>query len=213
MTRSATTISPIANRGSSPPAAPEKTTVRQPNRSARSVVTSAALTLPIPEPASTTSCPSIVPVTKTVCAASSLRESARIARRCASSCGMAQISPMVTPQCASPLAVEQRQANVIGDQRLGQPLTGARIGPSGAMSSPCAPTHAIAAPPRPRTGRLPRGAVRRAHPRIGQIPVDCEILATADGNQRLIILSAQPASESYGKLKLLGVLGHHEVGT
>lgn len=51
------------------------------------------------------------------------------------------------------------------------------------------------------------------HPQIGPIPVDCEILATADGNQRLIILSAQPASESYNKLKLLSVLGDQEVGT
>jgi transcriptional regulator with XRE-family HTH domain len=50
------------------------------------------------------------------------------------------------------------------------------------------------------------------HPRIGPIPVDCEILATADGNQRLIILSAQPASDSYNKLKLLSVLGDQEVG-
>jgi transcriptional regulator with XRE-family HTH domain len=50
------------------------------------------------------------------------------------------------------------------------------------------------------------------HPRIGPIPVDCEILATVDGNQRLIILSAPPTSESYGKLKLLGVLGDQEVG-
>jgi transcriptional regulator with XRE-family HTH domain len=50
------------------------------------------------------------------------------------------------------------------------------------------------------------------HPRIGPITVDCEILATADGDQRLIILSAPPATEAYGKLKLLGVLGDHEVG-
>jgi hypothetical protein len=50
------------------------------------------------------------------------------------------------------------------------------------------------------------------HPRVGRISVDCEILATADGNQRLVILSAPPASESYGKLKLLGVLGEQEVG-
>src|SRR6267378_236075 len=107
ITRSATTTSPIESVGSSPPATPEKTTVRQPNRSASSVVTSAALTLPIPEPASTTSCPSIVPVSKTVCATSSLWESVRVARKCASSCGIAQISPMVTPQCALPLAVEQ----------------------------------------------------------------------------------------------------------
>ena len=50
------------------------------------------------------------------------------------------------------------------------------------------------------------------HPRVGPITVDCEILATADGDQRLVILSAQPASESYGKLKLLGVLGDQQVG-
>jgi transcriptional regulator with XRE-family HTH domain len=50
------------------------------------------------------------------------------------------------------------------------------------------------------------------HPRVGRISVDCEILATADGNQRLVILSAPPASESYGKLKLLGVLGEQQVG-
>jgi transcriptional regulator with XRE-family HTH domain len=50
------------------------------------------------------------------------------------------------------------------------------------------------------------------HPRVGRISVDCEILATADGNQRLVILTAPPASESYGKLKLLGVLGEQEVG-
>ena len=50
------------------------------------------------------------------------------------------------------------------------------------------------------------------HPRLGSVTVDCEILATADGDQRLIILSAPPASEAYGKLKLLGVLGDQEVG-
>ena len=50
------------------------------------------------------------------------------------------------------------------------------------------------------------------HPRVGRITVDCEILATADEGQRLVILTAPPASESYGKLKLLGVLGDQEVG-
>lgn len=50
------------------------------------------------------------------------------------------------------------------------------------------------------------------HPRVGRISVDCEILATADGNQRLVILSAPPASESYGKLTLLGVLGEQHLG-
>jgi transcriptional regulator with XRE-family HTH domain len=50
------------------------------------------------------------------------------------------------------------------------------------------------------------------HPKVGRISVDCEILATADGNQRLVILSAPPASEAYNKLKLLSVLGDQEVG-
>jgi transcriptional regulator with XRE-family HTH domain len=50
------------------------------------------------------------------------------------------------------------------------------------------------------------------HPRVGRVTVDCEILATADEGQRLVILRAAPASESYGKLKLLGVLGDQEVG-
>jgi transcriptional regulator with XRE-family HTH domain len=50
------------------------------------------------------------------------------------------------------------------------------------------------------------------HPQIGPVTVDCEILATAQNDQRLIILSAQPATEAYGKLKLLGVLGDQEVG-
>jgi transcriptional regulator with XRE-family HTH domain len=50
------------------------------------------------------------------------------------------------------------------------------------------------------------------HPRVGRITVDCEILATADEGQFLVILSAPPASESYNKLKLLGVLGDQEVG-
>ena len=77
MTRSATTTSPIDSAGSRPPATPEKTIVRQPNRSASSVVTIAALTFPIPEPASTTSWPSSMPVTNRVCATASVWVSAR----------------------------------------------------------------------------------------------------------------------------------------
>lgn len=49
------------------------------------------------------------------------------------------------------------------------------------------------------------------HPRVGTVDVDCEILATADGGQRLIILSAQPGTQAHGKLKLLGVLGEQDV--
>ena len=65
---------------------------------------------------------------------------------------------------------------------------------------------------RHEVGIQPDGHKTFTHPRVGRIGVDCEILATADGNQRLVILSAPPASESYGKLKLLGVLGEQEVG-
>jgi hypothetical protein len=43
-------------------------------------------------------------------------------------------------------------------------------------------------------------------------PRGAGILATADEGPLLVILSAPPASESYGKLKLLGVLGDQEVG-
>jgi transcriptional regulator with XRE-family HTH domain len=50
------------------------------------------------------------------------------------------------------------------------------------------------------------------HPRVGRVTVDCEILATPDEGQRLVILTASPTSESYGKLGLLGVLGEQEVG-
>lgn len=50
------------------------------------------------------------------------------------------------------------------------------------------------------------------HPTVGRVSVDCEILATADDTQRLVILSAPPASESYGKLKLLAVLGGQTMG-
>jgi hypothetical protein len=50
------------------------------------------------------------------------------------------------------------------------------------------------------------------HPRVGRVTVDCEILATADEGQHLVILTSPPASESYGKLRLLAVLGDQEVG-
>lgn len=51
------------------------------------------------------------------------------------------------------------------------------------------------------------------HPKVGAVTVDCERLATYNDSQRLIILSADPATESYNKLRLLGVVGDHDVGT
>jgi transcriptional regulator with XRE-family HTH domain len=52
---------------------------------------------------------------------------------------------------------------------------------------------------------------RLAHPKVGELTVECEILATADDGQRLVILSAEPASESYSKLQLLRVVGEQNV--
>lgn len=40
-----------------------------------------------------------------------------------------------------------------------------------------------------------------------------ELLATYDDSQRLVILSADPTTESYSKLQLLGVVGDQKVGT
>jgi transcriptional regulator with XRE-family HTH domain len=60
----------------------------------------------------------------------------------------------------------------------------------------------------------PRKEVQKTivHPLVGRIPVDVEILATADVGQRLVILSAPPGSESHDKLKLLSMAGDHAVG-
>lgn len=41
------------------------------------------------------------------------------------------------------------------------------------------------------------------HPTVGTLTVACELLATPDEGQRLVILSAAPTSESYDKLQLL----------
>lgn len=51
------------------------------------------------------------------------------------------------------------------------------------------------------------------HREVGRVIVECELLATYDEGQRLVILSADPASESYNKLQLLGVVGDQKVGT
>lgn len=51
------------------------------------------------------------------------------------------------------------------------------------------------------------------HHEVGRLSVECELLGTYDDGQRLVILSADPTSESYNKLQLLGVVGDHKVGT
>ncbi|WP_431969176.1 helix-turn-helix transcriptional regulator [Actinacidiphila sp. bgisy160] len=56
-------------------------------------------------------------------------------------------------------------------------------------------------------------AVRRAatkrfrHPAIGILELDCEVLANSDHNQRLVIHTARPGSESYQRMQLLRVVG------
>lgn len=51
------------------------------------------------------------------------------------------------------------------------------------------------------------------HREVGRVTVECELLATYDDGQRLVILSADPTSESYNKLQLLGVVGDQKVGS
>jgi hypothetical protein len=51
------------------------------------------------------------------------------------------------------------------------------------------------------------------HPEVGRLTVECELLATYGDGQRLVILSADPTSESYSKLQLLGVVGDDKVSS
>lgn len=48
---------------------------------------------------------------------------------------------------------------------------------------------------------------RFVHPRIGELTVDCETLATDVEGQRLVILGAAPGTDAHGRLQLLRVLG------
>ena len=45
------------------------------------------------------------------------------------------------------------------------------------------------------------------HPEVGDVELDCQVLFTEDQSQALLVLRAQPRSESEEKLRLLGVLG------
>ena len=56
-------------------------------------------------------------------------------------------------------------------------------------------------------------AVRRSdvkrllHPVVGELQLDCEVLLSADGEQRLVVFTARPGSESHDRLRLLQVVG------
>ena len=56
-------------------------------------------------------------------------------------------------------------------------------------------------------------AARRAEtkrfliPDVGCVQVDCEVLATSDEGQRLVLLSARPGTADADRLRLVGMLG------
>jgi transcriptional regulator with XRE-family HTH domain len=52
---------------------------------------------------------------------------------------------------------------------------------------------------------------RFVHPRVGELTVDCETLATDEDGQRLVILGAAPGTDAHGKLQLLRVLGEQSL--
>ena len=48
---------------------------------------------------------------------------------------------------------------------------------------------------------------RFVHPAVGVLQVDCEVLATSDEGQRLVILSARAGTDDVDRLRLINVLG------
>ncbi|WP_405737356.1 helix-turn-helix transcriptional regulator [Streptomyces sp. NBC_01537] len=51
------------------------------------------------------------------------------------------------------------------------------------------------------------GVKRVRHPVVGDLELDCEVLLSAEHDQRLILHTARPGSESYERLRLLRVVG------
>jgi transcriptional regulator with XRE-family HTH domain len=49
------------------------------------------------------------------------------------------------------------------------------------------------------------------HPELGRIDVDCQVLFTENHAQTLLVMTARPGTESYGKLQLLSVIGHQQL--
>lgn len=52
---------------------------------------------------------------------------------------------------------------------------------------------------------------RLQHPEVGVMELECEVLVEPELGQTLLVLTAQPGSESYDKLKLLAVIGTQAV--
>jgi transcriptional regulator with XRE-family HTH domain len=57
-----------------------------------------------------------------------------------------------------------------------------------------------------------RSSVKRfRHSLVGELELECEVLLSADHDQRLIVYSARPGSESYERLRLLRVVGLQDI--
>lgn len=60
-------------------------------------------------------------------------------------------------------------------------------------------------------------AVRRSdhkhvvHPAVDVVSVDCEVLATAGQDQRLLVFTLRPGGDAAGQLELLCVIGHQNL--
>ncbi|MEU9015826.1 hypothetical protein AB0D12_40475 [Streptomyces sp. NPDC048479] len=57
---------------------------------------------------------------------------------------------------------------------------------------------------------IPFAAERKPidHPTVGQLLLDCDVLAAADNDLRIVAYTAPPASDTADKLQLLAVVGH-----
>lgn len=58
----------------------------------------------------------------------------------------------------------------------------------------------------------PSEVKRFVHPAVGLLELNCQTLLDPDQSHRLLVYTAAPGSESYGKLELLAVLGQQTVG-
>lgn len=56
-------------------------------------------------------------------------------------------------------------------------------------------------------GMKPRELKRYCHPEVGLLELTCQTLLDPDQSHRLLVYTAAPGSESYGKLRLLSVIG------
>lgn len=52
-----------------------------------------------------------------------------------------------------------------------------------------------------------RDVKRFVHPVVGLLELDCEVLLNPEHDQRLVVYTARPGSESYERLELLRVVG------